>query len=240
MSAADPDRVDPDGMNRTALILEDSASVAQFVHALLTRWGFAVRRVSDVAAIEAGTEDISCDLAIVGSAAKGAETVIAAIGATAGIVALTTDGEALDGATVSIALPPSRASLAEAVHVCLIRDIQPLDPVAIATLWGSTDNTGFRLVAAAFAGEFRDCMARIETALASGDRHRIELDAHSLKGAAGSVGAPAIRRIAARLEAAAERGNLSKAAPLVEALREAGDAGLTALERLTGSDSSSP
>jgi CheY-like chemotaxis protein/HPt (histidine-containing phosphotransfer) domain-containing protein len=70
-----------------------------------------------------------------------------------------------------------------------------------------------------FADSSNQAIAQITAALASNDNAAVQLAAHSLKGASGSMGAMTAHKLAADLEDAAKNGNASKATLLFEALR---------------------
>ena len=103
---------------------------------------------------------------------------------------------------------------------------------AIEALWGSTDYPIYHRIVRVFIGEVRDRVARIAALQESGDLTAIEIEAHSIKGAAGNVGAHAIRDAAMRLEAAVARRDGTAIPPLTETLRRATEAGIVALEQL--------
>jgi len=71
----------------------------------------------------------------------------------------------------------------------------------------------------AFATSSKQSLVQIQTALAVNDIAAIQRAAHSLKGAAGSIGAMTSRLLAANLEDAAKNNNTAQAALLFEALR---------------------
>ena len=70
-----------------------------------------------------------------------------------------------------------------------------------------------------FVGSSKQSLSQIESALAVQDLSAAQRAAHSLKGAAGSLGATASRLLAANLENAAKDGNASEATLILEALR---------------------
>lgn len=78
-----------------------------------------------------------------------------------------------------------------------------------------------------------DAPPRIEalrSALAAGDADRALQEAHQLKGALGNLGLVRIADLARQVEALARGGSLSSAGPLADALPEAYQEALAALE----------
>ena len=67
--------------------------------------------------------------------------------------------------------------------------------------------------------------AAARAGLAAGDLRAVERAAHSMRSSAGNVGAFALMELAAEAEAAAERGQADRLAPLLEAM----DVSLTAV-----------
>jgi signal transduction histidine kinase/DNA-binding NarL/FixJ family response regulator/HPt (histidine-containing phosphotransfer) domain-containing protein len=75
-----------------------------------------------------------------------------------------------------------------------------------------------------FAAEHRNGSARISTPLSAGDLELARTLAHSLKGAAGTLGAVRLQTLAAELQGALDDGATDKAVPLCRALEEELDA----------------
>jgi HPt (histidine-containing phosphotransfer) domain-containing protein len=69
-----------------------------------------------------------------------------------------------------------------------------------------------------FVESTTDLMAALGEAIAVGDAVAIHLHSHSIKGAAASIGAEAMRSIAAEMEASAKGGHLSDMPQLCAAL----------------------
>jgi len=59
-------------------------------------------------------------------------------------------------------------------------------------------------------------LERMKAAIATGDNETARREAHSLKGAAGALGAAGIQRLAADIEVLAAQGNLETAQPMLE------------------------
>lgn len=67
-------------------------------------------------------------------------------------------------------------------------------------------------VLSTFVGDFPKQFARLQALLAAGEATEFERQAHTLKGASGTAGAPVVSRVAADLERAAKSGRLAEAA----------------------------
>ncbi|MCC7495480.1 MAG: response regulator [Fimbriimonadaceae bacterium] len=80
-----------------------------------------------------------------------------------------------------------------------------------------------------FLSELSGELAAARQALAAGDHHVLAQRAHSLKGAAANVAAPALAELARQLEQAARANLPQQAAPLLDALQAAGEALVAAL-----------
>ena len=220
------------GVGRTALVAENSIALALLARTLLTRWGFAVTGMCcDRTALQA-IETTRFDLVVVGATGADAALIVATCAEGPPVLALTSENHGLDGATVSLRLPVDATSLREGVERCLNSVTGSLDIGAIEALWGSTDYPIYHRIVRVFIGEVRDRVARIAALQESGDLTAIEIEAHSIKGAAGNVGAHAIRDAAMRLEAAVARRDGTAIPPLTETLRRATEAGIVALEQL--------
>ncbi len=95
---------------------------------------------------------------------------------------------------------------------------EPVDWHKIDEATGGDNDFALELVNT-FVGSSQKSLAQIESALASQDLGAAQQAAHSLKGAAGSLGATTSRMLAANLEAAAKNGKASEAILIFEALR---------------------
>jgi HPt (histidine-containing phosphotransfer) domain-containing protein len=99
-----------------------------------------------------------------------------------------------------------------------IADIEPVD-------WNRLDQTcdGDKEFASELIGTFEtsgeQSLQEIQDGLAKNDLSAAQRAAHSLKGAAGSIGAMIARNVAADLEIAAKEGDAGKAALLLDVLR---------------------
>ncbi|MEI7710167.1 MAG: Hpt domain-containing protein [Rhodospirillales bacterium] len=226
-----PNPVGFDGAGLSVLLSEDSAAVALLVRTLLARWGFVVHATPcDATAVRALSER-SFDLVVLGATSAGAAAVADACGAVP-ILALTTEGFRLPVARAEADLPVNAATLADAVRRCLSPADEALDPVAIEALWGSADSRIYHRIARVFIGEVRDRVARIGELLERGDLANVEIEAHSIKGAAANVCAQSLRDVAATMEAMAAQGDAAGLAAAFDSLRTKAEAGIAALERL--------
>jgi CheY-like chemotaxis protein len=97
-------------------------------------------------------------------------------------------------------------------------DGEPVDWRKIDEATGGDSDFAVELVAT-FVGSSKQSLAQIEAALAAQDLPAAQRAAHSLKGAAGSLGATTSRVLAANLESAAKAGRASEATLIFEALR---------------------
>ena len=232
MPEQDSNTAATEGAGRTVLIAESSPALALLTRTLLTRWGFAVTATAcDRSALQA-LENGQFDLVVIGATAPDAPLIADACSNGAPILALTTDDRDLAGAAASLRLPVDAASLRAGVDRCLNPATGSLDAEAIATLWGSTDSPVYHRIVRVFIGEVRDRVAKICALLETGDLPVIEIEAHSIKGAAANVGAHAIRDAAKRLETEAARRDSTAIPALTAALRHATEAGVAALERI--------
>jgi PAS domain S-box-containing protein len=105
-----------------------------------------------------------------------------------------------------------------AVEITAPPSTEPVDWRKIDEATGGDNQFALELINT-FAGSSKLSLTQIEAALASQDLPAVQRAAHSLKGAAGSLGATTARLLAANLEAAAKSGNRSEAALIFEALR---------------------
>lgn len=81
-----------------------------------------------------------------------------------------------------------------------------------------------RDLASLFLEDAAEKMAELDTAISSGDTDAIEKIAHSLKGAAANVSAPAVRQLAYRIERAGRENRVDDARQVYRALESAMDA----------------
>lgn len=231
--------VPADGRARQVLLAEDSATVALLARTLLERRGFVVRLVDgDKQALPALAQE-SYDFAAVDTAVHGAAAIAAACADRAiPVLAIVSDGGALAGAAVKVATPINAFAFQAAVQLCLDRyKVQSMaaagiDTHAIVELWGTVDSPGFLRVAGVFVGELQSRLALIPALLAGADRAGLELQAHSIKGAASNVGADAIYAAALKLEAQSLSGGTDELAALVADLQAAAAPGIACLQAL--------
>ena len=107
-----------------------------------------------------------------------------------------------------------------------------IDAEAIISLWQAIDNPAFLRVAEVFIAELADRVARLPALLEGDDRAGLELQAHSIKGAASDVGAGAIHAAALRLEARSLTGSRDELAALATGLLAAAGPGAACLQAL--------
>ena len=87
----------------------------------------------------------------------------------------------------------------------------------VERLMGDADLAGEIL--AGFLDDIPRQMQALHASLAAGDRAAVEMQSHTIKGAASSINAEALRRAAQAMEEAAHSGDLSAAAGLMDQLR---------------------
>jgi CheY-like chemotaxis protein len=97
-------------------------------------------------------------------------------------------------------------------------DAAPVDWRKVDEATGGDSQFAMELVNT-FVGSSNESLQQIEVALAAQNMPAAQRAAHSLKGAAGSLGASTSRLLAANLESAARDGKVSEAALIFEALR---------------------
>ena len=231
----------PMATGQSVLLAENSAATVLLIRTLLTRWGFGVQVTRCDATASRLLEEQRFVLAVIGATESAAAMLTAdCVSAGLPVLALTTEGLRLEGATAELRLPVNAVSLKDAVNRCLTRSDSELDPDAIALLWESSDNPIYHRIARVFIGELGTRLARIAEGIAAGDLKAVEIEAHSIKGASGNVAAHAVCDAAARLEEAAARGNVGVLPVLAGALRVAAERGIVALERLFATGTGKP
>ena len=125
------------------------------------------------------------------------------------------DAETVGGAA-QLETPSVRAVASE--NATRSVDAAPVDWDKIEQAAGGDNEFALEL-ADTFAQSSRQAIERIESALASNDIAGVQRAAHSIKGAAGSIGAVTSRTLAANLEDAARASDAGKAALLFAALK---------------------
>lgn len=211
-----------------ALVLDASPTVTLVVCGLLRRWGWR--------ADAAPPPDDLAEIALVIADPAAAPARLAALRA-AGIpwVALLAR-EALDqaGDADAHAEKPVRAPELEQAVAAALAAARPIDPDAIAELWGSAEDVIYRRVAAVFATEMQDRLAAIAQAAAADDRGRLLIEAHSIGSAAANVGAARISHTARLLEAAIPGADAALIASRAAAVLAIAARDLPALRALAG------
>ena len=225
---------------RRVLLAVDGATVAVLTRVLFERLGYEVSRIRcDATAIDA-VSGTRFNLAAIEAAADGAEAVAAACasGFASGpvpVLSLAAPGSVIHCAAASVTLPLTVAALRAAVGECQRQsDTEAgtgIDMKAIEELWGGTDSPAFLAVARMFLTELDRRLDQLATALAAVRRGDVELHAHAIKGAAGSVGATAISSAAARLESHVN-GDDTELRARVDALTAAAQRGASALRAI--------
>ena len=180
------------------------STIGVLVTGLLTRWEFIVRRVT--------SEDDGLDgaaLAIVDMGLPDAEQLVAAcVDRGVPVLAIAPAGQQPPGAMASIGLPIAPAALHAAVLQCLDGSgRKPIDYDAVRMLWDDPADPGYLRVAGVFIGELDRFAQNLPEFLQADDRRLLERQAHSIKGAAASVGAAQVEDAARALEAAARSGS---------------------------------
>jgi CheY-like chemotaxis protein/HPt (histidine-containing phosphotransfer) domain-containing protein len=112
----------------------------------------------------------------------------------------------------------SGASSVAAASTTRSADAAPVDWDKIEQAAGGDNEFALEL-AGTFAQSSSQAIERIESALASNDIAGVQRAAHSIKGAAGSIGAVTSRTLAANLEDAARTNDAAKASLLFAALK---------------------
>ncbi len=209
---------------RRALVAVRGATVGLAIAGWLRGWGLHVTRIDDAAqALATGSFDLviadlpwaPCDL-----------------GAARLIVIFGPDEAIPPGAAEALPRPVQAPDLRAAVGRVLA-PAEEIDLAAIEQLWGRADSPGFRRVAAVFAAEAPQRLDAITAAWAAGQRALLQREAHSLVGAAGNVGCPALARTARAVERLAPGGEAAAIDSAIAALAAAQARELPALRRLT-------
>jgi HPt (histidine-containing phosphotransfer) domain-containing protein len=225
----DPANTAPD--RRRILLVEGSPTVALHLRLLLERQGHCVRLAADPCQADLAYDHD--DLLIIDARIPGASALAEHFAAALlPVLALSPSGEKLAMATATLDLPVTSAALLIALKRCLPAPPPPIDTGIIAELWNGMDNPVFPRVARIFINELRDRAERIAQAVPRGDCAAVELQAHSIKGAATHVGVPAIAEAAARLEIRAARGEQAALAHRFACLQAAIAPGIEALHAL--------
>lgn len=229
----------PAGRVRRVLLVEDSATVALFARALLERKGFTLRLVDGHGNALPALAGERYDLAAVNAALPGATAIAAACADRAiPVLAILSGGSTLAGAAAEVATPINALAFHTAVQHCLdrgkVRAMAEggIDADAIYTLWGTTGSPSFLAVARVFVAELEERLTLLPALLAGDDRAGLELQAHSIKGAASNVGAIAIHAAAQRLEARSLAGGSAELAALAAGLQSAAGPGIACLRAL--------
>ncbi len=227
------------GRIRLVLLAEHSATVALFARALLERSGFTVRLADAEAKALPALAGETYDLAVVDAAMQDAAAIAAACAARAvPVLAILPDGYALAGAAAEVTAPINAMAFQAAVRHCLDRrkvDLMAaagLDADAIFGLWGAIESLSFLGVASVFVAELEERFTLMPALLASGDRAGIELQAHSIKGAASNVGATAIHAAALTLESQSRTASIGELTTLAADLRTAAAPAIACLQSL--------
>jgi HPt (histidine-containing phosphotransfer) domain-containing protein/CheY-like chemotaxis protein len=218
---------------RRILLVEGSPTVAMHVRLLLERQGYSVRLAADPC--QADLANDHDDLLIIDARTPGGSALAEHFAAALlPVLALSPSGERLAMATATLDLPVTSAALQAALKRCLPAPPPPIDTGMIAELWDGMNNPMFPKVARIFINELQDRAERIAQAVPRGDCAAVELQAHSIKGAAAHVGVPAIAQAAARLEIRAARGEQAALAHRFACLQAAIAPGIEALHALIG------
>ena len=224
------------------LLAVDGQTIASFAAALLRKWGYtiAARATASEAATLVGNGHF--DLVIIeASAAEASLIANACMAASLPLIALRTGALTVPGVAFYAAIPfvpdAFRATVAASLACTETAEIGDggIDPAIVTDLWGGLDNRGFLTVSAVFLVELRDRLKKIDSLLERGSHVPLELEAHSIKGAASNVGAVDIRDCAERLEAAAVQGSSDELHRLTRALHIASERGIQALEKIIAS-----
>jgi len=209
-----------DRTSRRVLLVVDSATVALFVRTLLDRWGM-MTQAADVKGTDLPDLE-GIDLAIVDAGCRNADAVVAACTERAiPVLALLPAGMSLAGVKAEIVLPISAPELHEALLHCLDRNLMHslaeagIDADEIVALWGGTNDPRFLRVAGVFIAELENRLPLLPLLLSKADRAGLELQAHSIKGAATNVGATTAHAVALKLESLSQTGSVEELAALV-------------------------
>jgi HPt (histidine-containing phosphotransfer) domain-containing protein len=229
--------VPADQAKRRVLLVEESPTVALFVRALLERWGCAVQVVDGQGA---APPDLSgLELAVIDTTCRNAGAIAAACSARAiTVLAMSPDGAKLSDATAEIALPINVQEFQVSVMHCLDRSLVQsmaeagIDADEIIVLWGGVDDPRYLRVVGVFIAEMETRMAQLSVLLSGQARTEIELQAHSIKGAAANVGATALHTVALKLEAVAHGASRDELAASVGELQAAAGLAVVRLRSL--------
>ncbi len=110
-----------------------------------------------------------------------------------------------------------------------------LDPEALARLTEldpKGENKLLERVLRAFQTSAARLMPQLETARLSGDRATVRLVAHTLKSSSASIGALSLSQVCAQIEALIRAESTDDLDPLLQTMRSALDAALSAIQRL--------
>ncbi len=217
------------GAQKRILVIDASLTVSMMMCGLLRRWGYQ----ADTKLTDSGYDLVIADPAL-------ADPVVAEL-RRRGVpwLALLSAGHTRDAADAVfwVHKPIQASELQDAVARCLAEQVAApasdgIDLDAIAALWESVENPGFRLVAKAFTTELEKCLAMIAEALAAEDRRRLAREAHSVVGAAANVGAPQIAVAARAVEDAAPHAGPERLRALIDQLASTSRRDLPALRAL--------
>jgi HPt (histidine-containing phosphotransfer) domain-containing protein/CheY-like chemotaxis protein len=205
------------GVLQRILVIDASPTVSMMICGLLRRWGY----LADTGMTEADYDLVIADPAL-------ADSRVAALRRRdVPWLALLSAGHTRDAADAVfwVHKPIQSSELQDAVARCLeappATPADGIDVTAIAELWGSVENPGFRQVAKAFLTELATCLAMIGKALDAEDRRRLAREAHSVVGAAANVGVPQISRAAHAVEDAAPHAGPERLRALIDQLAAA-------------------
>lgn len=106
----------------------------------------------------------------------------------------------------------------EDLAAALERWFGPVEPDALHGLRELRDDAAVRGLIDGFAADAQGRLAGLRAAAGAGDAPSLEAAAAALQGAAATIGAKGVARLAARLEALARERRLEEAAPLVDSL----------------------
>jgi HPt (histidine-containing phosphotransfer) domain-containing protein len=235
--------VPADQAKRRVLLVEESATVRLFVRALLDRWGCTVQ-TADAQRTEL-PELAGFNLVVVDATCRDADAIGAACSARAiPVLALLPEGMKLGGATAEVALPINAQEFQVSLLHCLDRSLVQsmaeagIDADAIVALWGAVDDPRYLRVVDVFITEMANRLPRLSRLLSKTDRAELELQAHSIKGAAANVGATALHTVALKLETMSHATSSDELAPLVAELSAVAELAMARLRLLAHSGES--
>jgi HPt (histidine-containing phosphotransfer) domain-containing protein len=229
--------VPADQAKRRVLLVEEGATVRLFVRTLLERWGCAVQ-VAEPQSTE--LPDLTgFDLVVIGATCRDAEAIVAACSARAiPVLALLPEGTKLGGATAEVALPINAQEFHISLLHCLDRSLVQsmaeagIDADEIIALWGAVDDPRYLRVVVVFIAEMADRLPRLAGLLSGTNRAELELQAHSIKGAAANVGATALHTVALKLETMSHTASGDALAPVTAELRSVAELAIARLRLL--------